>query len=44
LESDKLRSRVIIVTWQVTRTASRHRPLHRKYLSQQRLMRAENAE
>jgi len=37
MESDKLRSLVIIVTLQVTRTASGHRYLHHKYLSLQRM-------
>jgi hypothetical protein len=35
MESDKLRSLVIIVTIEVARTASRHNTLCRKYLSQQ---------
>jgi len=37
MESDKLRSIMIIVTMQVTRTASGHPYLHHKYLSLQRM-------
>lgn len=38
MESDKLRSIVIIVTLQVTRTAPAHAYLHHKYLSLQRVL------
>jgi hypothetical protein len=38
MESDKIRSPVIIVTNEVTRTARRHAPLHRKYLRRQRVL------
>jgi ABC-type transport system involved in cytochrome c biogenesis permease component len=37
-KATNLRLPVIIVTLQVTRTASRHLNLYRKYLSQQRLL------
>ena len=42
MESDKLRSSVIIVTLEVTRTVTGHAYLHHKYLYLQRMITAAN--